>query len=92
MGSARSRSTEEPLDRALALKDEAPAILPGHHIAPSFAPRLPEVLGPGEALALHEPQAEALEIQRRELLERERMRGARHWRLRLEDHGVSRSI
>ncbi len=46
----------------LALEDEAPAILPGHHITPAFAPRLAEVLGTIEALTPNEPQAEALEI------------------------------
>src|SRR4051812_34329974 len=48
----------------LALEDEAPAVLPGHHVAPAFAPRFAEVLDPRVAPPLHEPQAEALEVAR----------------------------
>lgn len=59
-----------------ALKGEAPAVLPRHDIAPLLAPRLAEVLRLLEALAGHQPQTEALEVERRELLEGERVRGA----------------
>jgi len=43
---------------------------------PLLAARLAEMLGPLVAFAPHEPQAEVLEVERRELLEGERVRGA----------------
>ncbi len=59
----------------LALEDEAPAVLPRHHVAPTLSARFPRMLGPLEALGPDEPQAQALEVESRELLERERVRG-----------------
>src|SRR6185295_12093946 len=53
----------------LALEDDAAAVLPRHHVAPALAPCLAEMLGPRVALASYEPQTEALEVERRELLE-----------------------
>jgi hypothetical protein len=55
------------------LKDDAAPILPSHHVASALAARLAEMLDPLVALAPHEPQAEALKVERRELLEGERV-------------------
>src|SRR5262249_46170992 len=73
----------------LALEDEAPPILPGHHVTPAFASRFAEVLDPRLPSPPHEPQAEALEVARRELLEGQGVRAACDRRLGVSGHGVS---
>jgi hypothetical protein len=50
------------------------AFLPGHCITPVLPASFAEMLGSLEAFADHESQAEALEIESRELLEGEHVR------------------
>src|SRR4051812_14537117 len=72
----------------LALEDEASSGLPGPPAAPAFASRFAEVFDPGEAFALHEPQAEALELAGREFVEGQRVRAARDGGLGVGGHGL----
>jgi len=71
----------------LALEDDTPIFLPGNDVTPLLAPGFAEMLRVRIALTLHKPQAETLEVERRQLLEGERMRGARQRRLGRGGHG-----
>ncbi|HXU29757.1 MAG TPA: hypothetical protein VN851_04185 [Thermoanaerobaculia bacterium] len=55
----------------LTLKNPASAVLPTHNVASAFTPALTKMLNRIKLLFPDEPQAEALELSRRELVERE---------------------